>query len=68
MPSKTFMIALGLEDFRNLVAGRVVRTVTTPDYCPVHIILSDIGFAEMVKAVKDGHNNFVDPPPREINQ
>lgn len=48
---KPLYLALRLEDFQRLVKGEVVTAVTTPNYQPVRIILSDIGFTQMEEAI-----------------
>lgn len=48
---KPLYLALRLEDFQKLVRGEVVTVVTTPNYQPVRMILSDIGFTQMEEAI-----------------
>lgn len=43
-------IALGEAEFRDLVAGRVARTKTASGQ-PVEVILSDIGWERMTRAI-----------------
>lgn len=51
MTAKPLYLALRLEDFQKLVRGEVVTVVTTPNYQPVRMILSDIGFTQMEEAI-----------------
>ena len=61
-------IALGEDAFRNLVAGRVVITSAVASNARrqlVEIILSDIGWPAMIKAVRaaeEGESNLESPP------
>lgn len=58
--AKGIRIALGEVEFTALVNGQVVRVAKPGQDQPVEIILSDIGFGRMQKAIMDAVRNAED--------